>query len=79
MPVMGPVRFYCDCKLNTVFLYIQVSQVRNTAFGAREGEGKSLPRGEGFRVRVTCTQRVRGVCNIRTIAHPQISASAQQV
>ena len=53
MPVMGPVRFYCDCKLNTVFLYIQVSQVRNTAFGAREGEGKSLPRGEGFRVRVT--------------------------
>ena len=33
----------------------QVSQERNTAFGARQGEGKSLPRGEGFRVRVTCT------------------------
>ena len=26
----------------------------NSAFGARMGEGKSLPRGEGFRVRVTC-------------------------
>ena len=24
-----------------------------TAYRAREGEGKSLPRGEGFRVRVT--------------------------
>ena len=30
--------------------------MRNTAFGAREGEGKSLPRGEGFRVRVTYTK-----------------------
>ena len=39
--------------------FTQVSQVRNTAFGAREGEGKSLPRGEGFRVRVTCTKKVR--------------------
>ena len=25
------------------------------------GEGKSLPRGEGFRVRVTCTKRVLGL------------------
>ena len=33
----------------------QVSQGRNTAFGARQGEGKSLPRGKGFRVRVTFT------------------------
>ena len=33
----------------------QVSQVRNTAFGARMGVGKSLPRGEGFRVRVMYT------------------------
>ena len=35
----------------------QVSQGRNTAFGARQGEGKSLPRGEGFKVRVTCTYK----------------------
>ena len=34
--------------------------MRNTAYGAREGERKSLPRGEGFRVRVTCTKKVRG-------------------
>ena len=34
--------------------------MRNTAYGAREGERKSIPRGEGFRVRVTCTQKVRG-------------------
>ena len=39
--------------------FTQVSQVRNTAFGAREGEGKSLPLGEGFRVRVTYTKKVR--------------------
>ena len=38
-----------------------VSQVRNTAYGAREGESKSLPRGEGFRVRVTCTQKCVGL------------------
>ena len=31
--------------------------MRNTAYRAREGVGKSLPRGEGFRVRVTCTQK----------------------
>ena len=37
----------------------QVSQGRNTAFGARQGEGKALPRGEGFRVRVTCTYKKR--------------------
>ena len=44
----------------------QVSQGRNTAFGARQGEGKSLPRGEGFRVRVTCTtQRVGLVAFVR--------------
>ena len=39
----------------------QVSQGRNTAFGARQGEGKSLPRGEGFRVRVTCTKKRVGL------------------
>ena len=36
-----------------MIIFTQVSQVRNTAFGAREGEGKSLPRAEGFRVMVT--------------------------
>ena len=58
---------------------IQVSQVRNTAFGAREGEGKSLPRGEGFRVRVTCTKKVRWAYSLRTNDNPQIRASVQQV
>ena len=33
----------------------QVSQGRNTAFGARQGEGKTLPRGEKFRERATFT------------------------
>ena len=42
---------YLCCVINYC---TQVSQVRNAAFGARKGEGKSLPRGEGFRVRVTC-------------------------
>ena len=41
-------------------IFTQVSQVRNTAYGAREGESKSLPRDPGFRVRVTCTPKVRG-------------------
>ena len=31
--------------------------MRNTAYRAREGVGKSLPRGEGFRVRVTCEKK----------------------
>ena len=31
------------------FLHI----IRHSALGARKGDGKSLPRGEGFRVRVT--------------------------
>ena len=44
---------YLCCVINYC---TQVSQVRNTAFGARKGEGKSLPRGEGFRVRVTYTK-----------------------
>ena len=35
--------------------------MRNTAFGAREGEGKSLPRGEGLRVRVTYTKKYVGL------------------
>ena len=35
----------------------QVSQGRNTAFGDRQGEGKSLPRGEGFRVRVAAHKK----------------------
>ena len=35
--------------------------MRNTAFRAREGDGKSLPRGEGFRVRVTCTKKYAGL------------------
>ena len=35
--------------------------MRNTAYGAREGESKSLPRGEGFRVRVTCTKKCAGL------------------
>ena len=41
--------------------------MRNTAYGVREGESKSLPRDPGFRVRVTCMQKVRA------------SACAQQV
>ena len=35
--------------------------MRKTAYRAREGEGKSLPRGEGFRVRVTCTKKCVGL------------------
>ena len=53
--------------------------MRNTAYGAREGESKSLPREEGFRVRVTCTQKVRGVYSLRMRDNPQIDADAQQV
>ena len=57
----------------------QVSQGRNTAFGARQGEGKSLPRGEGFRVRVTCTKKTRWAYSLRTSDNHQISAEVQQV
>ena len=60
-------------------IFTQVSQVRNTAYGAREGESKSLPREEGFRVRVTCTQKVRGVYSLRMRDNPQIDADAQKV
>lgn len=28
VPVMGPVRFYCDCKLNTVFLHVDLEKDR---------------------------------------------------
>ena len=53
--------------------------MRNTAFRDRKGESKSIPRGEGFRVRVTCTQKVRGAYSLRTSDNPQMSACAQQV
>ena len=35
--------------------------MRNTAYRARQGDGKSLPRGEGLRVRVTCTKKCVGL------------------
>ena len=43
--------------------------MRNTAYGAREGESKSLPRDPGFRVRATCTQKVRGPLLAEGIFH----------
>ena len=39
--------------------------MRNSAVEAREGDGKSLPRGERFRVRVTCTKKARGADGLR--------------
>ena len=50
--IFPEIMIFCYIRMDR---NIQVSQVRNTAYGAREGESKSLPRGEGFRVRVTCT------------------------
>ena len=48
------------CFVNMLALS-KFDNLRNTAYGAREGESKSLPRGEGFRVRVTCTQKCVGL------------------
>ena len=60
-------------------IFTQVSHLRNTAYGARGGESKSLPRDPGFRVRVTYTQKVRGAYSLCTSVNPQISACTQQV
>ena len=62
-----------------MIIFTQVSQVRNTAFGAREGEGKSLPRGEGFRVRVTYTKKSAWALSLRMGDKPPICANPQQV
>ena len=66
------------CFVNAL-VFSKFDDLRNPAYGAREGESKSLPRGEGFRMRVTCTQKVRGAYSLRTSDNPQISACVQQV
>jgi len=62
-------------KINKI---TQVSHVRNTAYRAHEGDGKSLPRGEGFRVRVTY-KKARWAYSLPTIDNPQIRTNVQQV
>ena len=71
-------RILFTCFVNAL-VFSKFDDLRNTAYGAREGERKSLPRGEGFRERVTCTQKVRLACGLRARGNPQISACVQQV
>ena len=54
------------CFVNAL-VFSKFDDLRNTAYGAREGESKSLPRGEGFRERVTCTQKCVGLAAFRRL------------
>ena len=46
-------------------------------YRAREGDGKSLPRGEGFRERVTCTKKRALGLHPSKRANPQIRTNVQ--